>query len=158
MAHGSLTKSAAERIPNEDPKITLSFCILDDLSPIYGPITVELDDFAQIRAGVVKILRDYKNQVEYDKSGYMTDKTSGPSRIYEITDRLHNEDYYVENAYDKYYCICFSINYTRFEVFSKGCKKRLIKWREDDFGDRVTGILEIDGYSGFLSQMIGVNL
>ena len=49
--------------------------------------------------------------------------------------------------FNKYYVICFAINYTRFEVFSKDCDKKLIKWRDDDQNDPIKGIIRDDNYN-----------
>lgn len=48
----------------------------------------------------------------------------------EIIKSLCEKDHWVYNDTDGHYTIGFSINFTEFEVWSKGCDKKLIKWKE----------------------------
>ncbi len=48
----------------------------------------------------------------------------------EIIKSLCEQGHWVYNDYDKNYVIAFAINFAEFEVWSKGCDKKLIKWKE----------------------------
>ena len=50
----------------------------------------------------------------------------------EIVDSLMKRGYWVWNRYEKYYVVAFALDFTKFEVYSKDCDKRLIEWRKPE--------------------------
>ena len=148
---------------------TLSFGIIDYLS--FGrdyPVHITLDNFDRntIEAGIKQLVNpfvkhnkrtkhlDWNDHEKYDvKEGEAVDPTGRYfcdftlQELYGITNCLVEEGYYVVNRYEKYYVIAFSINYTRFEVFSKDCDKEIIKWREEDQEDPIKGIIKNNNYN-----------
>lgn len=48
----------------------------------------------------------------------------------QIIDSLIEKGYWVYNHYNDYFVIAFAINFTEFEVCSKGYDKKLIKWKQ----------------------------
>lgn len=131
---------------------TLSLCIFDDLSPIHGPFHIMIPkkyNISSIEKGLHKIIRPFRNKIIIDRSGYFSRDffNNGPELISNMSHKLFNDDYYVVNRYNKYYAIAFSINYTRFEIFSKDCDKQLIHWRSDDSNDPIKGIINENNYN-----------
>lgn len=129
---------------------TVSFCILNDLCPAYGPVHKSFDvstgdNLMEITNAVTDILTQFKNQ-GYDPSGYYYQYINN-NEIREIAADLLNDGYYVWNRFEKYYVIAFALNYTRFEVFSKDYDKELIKWRDNDENDVMKGKIEDDDYN-----------
>ena len=126
---------------------TVSFCILDDLKPAYGPFHESMVDLTKsnIEQAVRKLLQDFLTAGR-DPSGYYC-KEINELEIKSVTNSLCNRNYYVINRFEKYYVIAFAIDYTRFEVFSRDCDKELIKWRTDDTNDPVTGLITDDEYN-----------
>lgn len=124
----------------------LSFCILDDLNPVYGPIHKQIKDISlqEILKNVKEIFNEFFEGS--DPTGYLHDDIN-ENKINRIAQFLVNQQYYVINRYEKYYVIAFSLDYTRFEVFSKDCDKRLIKWRDDDSNDKIAGIINDPTYN-----------
>ena len=111
----------------------LSFTVLDDLNPAYGPVHETLDDLtlSSIEKSVRKILQNFNSS--NDPSGYYHQYKD--SDMESIVNSLFSKKYYVINRFEKYYVIAFAIDYTRFEVFSRDCDKELIKWRDVDEND-----------------------
>jgi len=126
---------------------TVSFCILDDLIPKYGPVHVNFDglSYDTVNKVVTNILSTFKSQKD-DPTGYYNERINA-HEIQEITQDLLNSGYYVWNRFEKYYVIAFALNFTRFEVFSKDCDKELIKWRDNDESDEIKGLLVDDNYN-----------
>lgn len=125
---------------------TLSFTILDDLSPCYGPTHVRLASLApnEIRRGVLEIVEPFcrpdapgvdSDEISYVKN-FLSGRQNDPTGYYfikdfdadEVTAALTEEKFYRLNRYEKYYVVAFAIGYVRFEVFSKDCDKELIDW------------------------------
>lgn len=65
----------------------------------------------------------------------------------EIPECLCRDGYWVWNRFEKYYVVAFSLNFTRFEVYSKDCNKELVKLRDNDENDIITGVITDDGYN-----------
>lgn len=65
----------------------------------------------------------------------------------EIIDDLINKGYWVWNRFTKYYVVAFSLDFTRFDVYSKDCEKKLITWREKDENDQIKGIIRDSNYN-----------
>lgn len=110
-------------------KHTVSFTILDDLCSAYGPVHETFTGEAtldNIREAVSKILTEFK-EGDSDPSGYYLESID-ESEISAVSRNLCSKKYSVINRYEKYYVIAFSLDYTRFEVFSKDCNKELISW------------------------------
>lgn len=123
---------------------TLSFCILDDLRPIYGQIHVQYSNIEELRNEVMKILVDLKKSG--DPTGYYVN-TITLAEIDETIRCLTTDKYEVWNRFEKYYVIAWAIDYTRFEVYSKDYDKKLIKWREHDENDPIVGIVDDPAYN-----------
>jgi hypothetical protein len=127
---------------------TISFCILDDCRPAYGPIHESFSGSISeqpVKSTVRSILQAFLDS-KYDPSKYYHERIN-QDEINCITSGLCSENYYVHNRFEKYYVIAFAIDFTRFEVFSRDCDKRLIKWRENDEADPITGIITNDDYN-----------
>lgn len=142
----------------EENTVTISFTILDDLEDIKN-----YDYETDTKLSKIPLL-PYHKQIQFTKTDiekfinevrlvfalplklcYFND------RIYnsEIVDELYNDNFYVLNRIEKYYVVAFAINYTRFEIYSKDCDKKLISWRENDESDPIAknGILYDDDYN-----------
>ena len=136
---------------------TLSFCILNDLSVYngYGPVHVSIDDLEydtlkkaldEFSKPFLKYISNQQSDPEYywyksqssdeecDPTGYYFEQDYNVS---EVIQDLSNNKYYCWNRYQKYYVVAFSIDYVRFNVFSKDCDKMVIKWRKDDQNDEI---------------------
>lgn len=122
---------------------TLSFCILDDLNPIYFR-TVNIKSYTKekIIKGIRRVVGRFLNGKERDPTGYYFKIDYNEE---EIENCLETNRYYVINRYQKYYVIGFSINFTRFEVYSKDCDKKLIEWGNND--GEIKGIITDENYN-----------
>lgn len=117
---------------------TLSFCILDDLEPRYGPVDIEINDleYETISNAVEKIAQQIiKNKSDctgcYFYSTYDIGNAISLAPKYDnnlITYELLENGYYVLNQFEKYYVIAFALDYKEFKVFSRNCYKKLIEW------------------------------
>ena len=117
---------------------TLSFCILDDLKPRYGPVHIEINDlkYETISNAVEKIAQQIiKNQSDCTGCYFYSEYDMGNSISFvpkynnnTITNELLENGYYVLNRYEKYYVIAFALNYKEFKVVSANCLKELIEW------------------------------
>lgn len=125
---------------------TLSFCILDDLEFAYGPVHYSLQNTC-LTTRVKEIIYLFENKT--DCAGYFDEEFFRNSDEYIdcIVESLELQNYFVKNRYNKYYVIAFSLDYTRFDVFSKDFDKTLIKWREDNENDPITGIITNENYN-----------
>jgi len=126
---------------------TLSFAILDDLEHITSKcIKLESLTKEEITRGVEKCIEEYgnvKNNIfNYsDISGYFDKEFFSKQKYLEtIVQELYDENYFVCNQYEKYYVIAFSIDYTKFKVFSKDCDKELISWDKLQFLNNLNAI------------------
>jgi hypothetical protein len=126
---------------------TITLAILDDLNfdthhtkTIEGPLTYET-----ILSSVETLVASFKNQT--DISGYFDSDYFGAESEYNgnISSKLFSDGYWVRNRYNKYYVICFSIDHTRFEIFSKDCDKELIDWGKDN--GEIKGLIEDPEYN-----------
>jgi hypothetical protein len=127
---------------------TISFCILDDLRPAYGPIHETFEgpvSKESVEKTVQNILQNFLDSNHEDPSDYY--QQIDQSEINSITTDLCLTNHYVINRFNKYYVIAFSLDYTRFEIFSKDCDKELITWRYDDLNDPITGIITDEDYN-----------
>ncbi len=120
---------------------TLSFCILEDLNPSFGPVHITLSDLSknELHMKICSLINQFKTNEYADPSGYF-DKEFFNNKEYcidNIVNGLQIHKYFVRNRYGKYYVIAFAIDYMRFEIFSKDCDKELTKWRDDDQTDPV---------------------
>lgn len=122
---------------------TINFVILENLKPCYGPIeiTSSYDDIKNELYNLIDVFKKIP-----DKSGYFDTDFFNNAETYisHIEYSLKQHNYFVRNGYNKYYVIAFALNYTRFEVFSKGHNKQLIKWRNDDVNDSIVGFMIYD--------------
>ncbi len=113
---------------------TLSFCILCDSEPVIGPSHIVLTDFStnELRTKIYSLTDQFKTDKNSDPSGYFNEYFFDCSFCTGFIIRSLNENkFYVKNQYEGRYVIAFAIDYTRFEIFSEGCAKRLIEWRPD---------------------------
>jgi hypothetical protein len=129
---------------------TILFSILDDLEHAYGPKTVQIDsiDAADIFRGVTVLIEEFIANNE-DPSTYFMRYLKEDKDLYivKICNSLRKNNYYVINRFQKYYVIAFSLDYTKFDIFSKDENKILIKWRDDDEDDPITGIITDPDYN-----------
>lgn len=129
---------------------TLSFCILDDLIPCHGPCHITFSNeeisYDTIAKYVNTIIKKFKKNPKKDQSNYFDEEFfKSDNYISKIIKDLLNKGFFVCNRYNKYYVIAFSLDYVRFEIFSKDCDKELIKWRYYDKNDPINGkIIDAD--------------
>jgi len=65
---------------------------------------------------------------------------------------LKTKGYYVANQYNKYYVYAYSIDYVRFEIYSKQCSRTVIDWETDKQND--TEIHKVDEAEEFGSSLV----
>lgn len=108
----------------------LSFCILDQTSPVYGPVHVNLPSLldADIHEGVSALLNVYQERPDNLWSYIFTNPPVGL-----ISDHLSQWHHYVYYQWDSPYIVAFTINYTRFELLGGD----MIRWRENDEYDPI---------------------
>ena len=119
---------------------TISFVILDDLRPTYGPMYINIDNFSieNIVKAVTEIVSVFKpngdKSEQYDPTAYYFEHffENEQENIRKISYNLMSEHYYVRNRFEKYYVVAFAVDYSRFEVFSKDCDKELIAWDDNE--------------------------
>lgn len=135
---------------------TLSFTVLRELYPIVGPIHKSINDLseASIRSAVREVVSYYRTHDERDDPSYYftynNPAFTGYLAHYDedgIVQHLMQDKYCGVNRYNKYYVIAFAIDFLRFEVFSKDCDKKRIKWRKDDSGDPVIHNITCKNYN-----------
>lgn len=129
----------------------VSFCIFDDCEPAYGPFHKSFEGKitkGNVKQTVIELIDDFL-EADIDPSRYYceTFEDDYDHEIESITLNLLSKSYYVINRFEKYYVIAFALNYTRFEIFSKDCDKELIKWRDNDEKDHITGIISDPDYN-----------
>ena len=125
---------------------TLSFMILDDLEPEYGPVHIKISE-GGVRDAVIKLVEPILSREERNQTKYPRYLLSDVFDIDEVVERLLEKGFYRINRYEKYYVIAFAIDYARFEVYSKDCDKKFIKWRNNDTGDSVKGVITDINYN-----------
>ena len=121
----------------------LSFVILDDLTPAYGPVHVPIEE-KNVGKAISEAVAELVDRRSVDPTSYYIhgwEAQGIPARHNpgEVEKCLRERGYYCLNRYEKYYVVAFALDYKRFEVFSKDCSKELIKWRVDDADDPVVG-------------------
>lgn len=146
----------SDKEDTKSEKVMISYVMLDDLQYMEDCILTDGKPFSK------EILRTYDNiynfimsiadkyikyESEYDaahffKSNYYGNITD--SDIADITNTLLEEGYYVRNRLEKYYVVAFSINFSRFEVYSKDCDKEVIDWGVTNQGPIVGRITNPD--------------
>lgn len=115
----------------------LSFVVLRHLRVYdYHKIKIEsLDNLTDDIFTIMKQYCDYDADLDplymFDTRGYNKWAKEKKFRI-EIAHELKKEGHYVVNRVNKYYVYAFSLDYTRFEVYSKGYEKKVIDWKEFD--------------------------
>lgn len=122
---------------------TLSFQLLDDLIPHISK-SWEIYTEADIKRVLRNLWKEFDDEELDDVSGYYFQMNSKNKRIEEITNSLISDGYYVRNRFEKYYVIAFAIDYKRFNIWSKDCDAKMIKWREDDEKDKIDDYLPSD--------------
>lgn len=148
-AESSTDKTDKTEKPEEARRHTLSFTILNDLRPCYGPVHLSLSDLEAmtILEGVKTLAKPFLGvqQTDFlDPSGYFFKSSGGFPATYNphsITQTLKRENYCVWNRYEKYYVYAWAIDGARFEVFSKDCDKQLIDWGTEINGEIVSRIM-----------------
>ena len=68
-------------------------------------------------------------------AAFPTDKIAGS-----VARSLMENKYWVCNQVNKYYVIAFAIDFTCIEIYSKDCDKKIIKWRDNDADDEISGV------------------
>lgn len=129
-----------------DSPLVVSFGIVDDCEKFYhGPIHMTLKDEKHLESFVKELLvnakddlfnplyillRDENYEVQDDETKKEVEEriehcsTWDANQIKHIAETLRQQQYYVLNRMQKYYVLAFALNYTRFEIYSKGCDKR----------------------------------
>lgn len=111
---------------------TVSFVCIDDFK--YGPeVNIEVADLNRDNLLIaVKNIGD-----EISKAYYFNQlvKTRSEELFNDIVDSLLEHGHYVLNQFDKYYVVAFALDYKRFNVYSRGYDKELIKWSKGCIGD-----------------------
>lgn len=128
---------------------TVSFVVLDNLENYIGPRHITIPDLSitSVVYAVKQLTRSeeirnplyFFDDEYYDSSGYWPNK---------IASTLIEDGYYVINRWQKYYVIAFALDYTRFEVYSKDCDKKLIDWETPEQTNAVIkGIITDEDYN-----------
>jgi hypothetical protein len=120
----------------------ISFCILDDLEFMYGPITKQFSEKDNLKTIVRKLIIEYLVECgnsdpidffwEYDCKTQESREKCLIENIETIANKLSSQRYYVCNRWNKYYVVAFAIDFVRFEIYSKDCDKELINWGSDN--------------------------
>lgn len=110
----------------------LSFGILDDLQWKFGPFSEEVPDLEKetLLPAVVELVARIK---EEDLLPYF--KKDFPDFLEDIVDSLQKRKEWHYNRYNKYYVLAFSIDGTKFDIYSKDCDKEEIDWELPQFKD-----------------------
>lgn len=130
--------------PDEYYNHTISFTMLSDLRPIemecaglkISEITIFIPDLTKeaIKDGVQQMIT-LCTALKFDfRTGYFINDPRRPwcTACVEkdpVALALYQNGFEVEKYYDKYYCYAWAIDYTRFEVASKGCEPEIIEWK-----------------------------
>lgn len=128
----------AESTKNHDTtseKHWISFVLLDDLEPMYGPVHISLKSLCKTE--IEKALQNFaepfvsgkESEGGYIFKGYDNEKPVFCSKF--VCERLEETGYYVLNRVEKYYVYAWAIDGKRFEVYSKDCDKKLVDWGDD---------------------------
>lgn len=134
-------------------KMKLSFGITDDLKFAYGPVHFEFESWDQLANVVDKVIDGLKCKSKCrewcegccgDPSGYFVAEYYKAYRSDIIAGLIENK-YWVWNRFEKYYVIAFAIDYTRFEIFSRDCSKKVIEWGEGE--GPLKGIITNENYN-----------
>lgn len=122
----------------------LSFQILDDLHPVYGPVHLNLEGndvgFNSVYKALLESVQPFLTGEETDPSGWFFKKYFRPR---EIARNLLRDQFCVFNRFEKYYVFAWALNGVRFEVFSKDVDKELIEWGESKNGPVVDFIEDL---------------
>jgi len=129
---------------NQMKQHTLSYGYLDNLMHIHASPwnfrfiaknkddldtkTRRLVDMIFQRATVEPILNHEQKSKDTSLSFPTHWETLIAPRKEEIIQSLIEKGHWVYNQYDGYYVIGFAIDFEQFEVWSKGCEKKMIKW------------------------------
>lgn len=121
-------------------KVTILFTILDDLSHsdyILPDDDIRSSDCKWQKFPIVRQIRFNENEIRkfveemkliYNKNLACSNfNWTGESTDRFIVDLISNR-FSVVNRVEKYYVVAFSIDGTRFEIYSKDCEKKLIEW------------------------------
>lgn len=101
---------------------TVTFCVLDDLKTSHVE-THSFNEYNEIDQIVNKILKTSAKEYIVNFNYFF----EGIDSRYLIKE-LKSKSYWCLNRYDKYYVIAFSINYTRFYIYSKSYSAQAIDW------------------------------
>ncbi len=141
---------------------TLSYIYLNDLSHVgsspYNYSFTASNDVEKLEK-ITLIINAIYNHVSSDDSkryaGIINSDIETPEHftsnmakyLDEIPEQLCRDGYWVWNRFEKYYVVAFSLNFTRFEVYSKDCNKELIKLRDNDEHDPIAGWITDPDYN-----------
>lgn len=104
---------------------TLSFAIFDDLNQIIHKEWT-FNDKDEIKNILYELQKSFlSKKIGDDYYSFFNNDMDN------VIQSLYKKNFYVCNRYDKYYVIAFSINYTKFYIWSKDCDAKIIKWSED---------------------------
>lgn len=108
---------------------TFSFCIMNNLE-IIEEFECKFEHNFELRSILVNLWNKYtKNNNILGR--YFFDKHSMEKDIDFIERQLKINEFCVFNKFEKYYVYAFSIDYTRFYVWSKNMQPKVISWTGD---------------------------
>ncbi|AYV75852.1 MAG: hypothetical protein Terrestrivirus3_121 [Terrestrivirus sp.] len=168
-------------ILKQEGKHTLSYGFLDDLN-MKGTITLYFDEYDELvnllnfiidcvmfenkeNKASVKRLQNIKYKEIVEK--FRSDNKLTEHDLYEgyffydedlyydeeiVLNNLKTKGYYVANQYNKYYVYAYSIDYVRFEIYSKQCSTTIIDWETDKQND--TEVHKVDEAEEFGSSLV----
>ncbi|AQN68726.1 hypothetical protein [Saudi moumouvirus] len=109
---------------------TLSFCIYDDLIPVIS-FEKKFNNICEVGNILKNIWNKFLSGNYSDRTHYFFDNKTMKEDIKYVLKRLKNENYCVFNGFEKYYVVAFSLNYTKFYIWSRDCKPLIINWLQD---------------------------
>nr|AEX62245.1 hypothetical protein mv_L40 [Moumouvirus Monve] len=109
---------------------TLSFSIYDDLIPVVG-FEKKFNNICEVGNILKNIWNIFLSGRCSDRTGYFFDKKTMKKDIKYILGELKNKNYCTFNGFEKYYVVAFSLNYTKFYIWSKDCSPVIIGWSQD---------------------------
>jgi hypothetical protein len=122
-------------------KTQLNFAILDDCNVTYQKdITIVNDD--NFENNVLKAIKNILKNAPAQRMG--VDYVLKSIDPISVLDELLENKYDVWNRVEKYYVIAFAFNGARFPVYSKGYEPELIEWNNNQNGDIITPLKDVD--------------
>lgn len=109
---------------------TLTFAVLEDLYPKYGPVSLTvrgpIAEDALLEA-ITTLVTPWLGDRPNDLIHYFN-RDSLQMDIYPIARNLIEKKYFVVNRWAKFYVIAFAIDRAVFPIHSSGCPEQNIDW------------------------------